>query len=98
MKGSFRDMQTMRERRSDDSVVSIMLRRVNSIFINDVTSEQILSAVRTFPDGVFRFIDREGIKSCAILVLKIGELEEIVGIMFVNYRTKKPSILKNKIL
>ncbi len=44
----------------------------------------ILSAPRT--DGASRFIDREKIKSCAVLVMRPSVDGEVAGLLFVNFR------------
>jgi GAF domain-containing protein len=88
MKGSFWQPESMQKHLCPDDVVWKILGARESLFISDVSHEPLLSGPRT--DGVKteRFISREGICSSAVLVLRDRE-GEIVGLMFVNYRTQK---------
>jgi len=84
MTGSFIDDKPMRDKIfSDDAGVRIV-RDGKSHFAEDAREEPLLSGPRT--DGLDRprFVEREGIKSSAGVLLKVED--EIVGVMFVNYR------------
>jgi GAF domain-containing protein len=87
MKGSFRDKASMQTPVYPDAVVWEIVQQGRPCFISDVSREPMLSGRRSDGMDVPRFIEREGIKSSAVTLLGTGEDGEIVGVMFVNYRT-----------
>ena len=68
-----------------DDIVAKVVAKGQSLFISDTAKDEFLSAPRTDNIPRPRFVVREGIKSCAILVLKSPYDDEIVGCLFVNY-------------
>lgn len=89
MKGSFQDRGAMQTQMHPDDIVWEIVRQGQSRFISDVPDEPRLFGTRS--DGVDRprFVEREEVKSSAVMVLRAGETNEIVGLMFVNYRTPR---------
>jgi len=87
MKGSFRDEAFMQAPIDPNAVVWKIVQDGQTRFIPDVSSDLVLSGVRSNGVDRPRFVDREGVRSSAAVVLKTGETDEIVGLMFVNYRT-----------
>ncbi|SPF45231.1 putative Histidine kinase [Candidatus Sulfopaludibacter sp. SbA4] len=53
------------------------------------TSAQKEPALTARDGGVPRFVEREQIQSCAILLLHTGNPSEPVGLMFLNYKTSR---------
>jgi len=84
MTSSFRDEKPMRYKIYPDDIGVRIVRDGESHFADDVWADPLLSGPRT--DGLDRprFVEREGIKSSAGVLLKVED--EIVGVMFVNYR------------
>ena len=84
MTGSFRNETPMRDKIQPDDIGVRIVRDGESHFAEDVWEDPLLSGPRT--DGLDRprFVEREGIKSSAGVLLKVDN--EIVGVMFVNYR------------
>jgi GAF domain-containing protein len=86
MQGDFRDQASMKMQIFADDIVWRIVGEGKSRFISNVRSNKMVSGVRT--DGVkrLRFVEREGIVSSAAIVLRAGDTDEIVGLMFINYR------------
>jgi hypothetical protein len=68
-----------------DDIVAKVVAKGQSLFISDTAKAEFLSAPRTDNIPRPRFVVREGIKSCAVLVLKSAYDDEIVGRLFVNF-------------
>jgi GAF domain-containing protein len=84
MTGSFINETPMRDKVHPDDIVVRIVRDGKSHFAEDAREEPLLSGPRT--DGLDRprFVEREGIKSSAGVLMKVED--GIVGVMFVNYR------------
>jgi GAF domain-containing protein len=84
MTGSFINETPMRHKVNPDDIMVRIVRDGKSRFADDVSEEPLLSGPRT--DGLDRprFVEREEIKSSGGALLKVED--EIVGVMFVNYR------------
>jgi GAF domain-containing protein len=87
MKGSFRDRVSMQLAICPAAIVWEILQDGQTRFISDVSRDPVLSGSRSNGIDKPRFVEREGIKSSAVVVLKAGQAGEIVGLLFVNYRT-----------
>jgi GAF domain-containing protein/signal transduction histidine kinase len=87
VKGTFRDRDAMQLQKDPDSVVWNVMQEGKSRFIEDISRDPMLSEKRNGDVDRPRFVEREEIKSSAHIVLRAGEADEIVGLMFVNYRT-----------
>ena len=85
MKGFFREPDSMHTPTRPDDIVWKLVQQGQSRFVEDVSWDPVFSGTDD-PTRRTRFIDREGIKSCAALVLKPGQGNEIVGCVFINYR------------
>ena len=84
MTGSFINETPMRDKVNPDDIVVRIVRDGESHFAEDVWEEPLLSGPRKDELDRPRFVEREGIKSSAGVLLKMKD--EIVGVMFVNYR------------
>ena len=82
--GQFIDPASMKMDLRPDDILFEFVKHGVSQFIVDVHKHPVLAAPRE--SGEPRFIDREKVKSCAVLVLRSGEVGEIVGLLFVNFR------------
>jgi GAF domain-containing protein len=71
--------------RPDKTLVEFV-RHGASQFIIDVLRHRQPDLATSLLNGVARFVEREAIESCAVLVLRPSELSEISGLLFVNYR------------
>lgn len=91
--GEIWNQNVMRTEVFPDDVPAVMVRNRQSGFYPDVREKDFLTGEVTRPDVAprARFIDREGIESMATLLLPYraieDENEEVVGVMFANYRT-----------
>ena len=83
--GCFRALSSLRYEISQGDILSQLIENGESFFEPDVTSHPILGKSRE--DGNPRFAVREGIRSCAALILKLEESKEVVGLLFVNFRS-----------
>ena len=61
-----------------------LLMHGGSRFMVDTSKHPLFAALSK--SGKPRFIDRERVTSCAVLVLRASEVGEIVGLLFVNFR------------
>jgi GAF domain-containing protein len=82
--GQFLNPASVRENVSPDPILFEFVKHGASQFIVDAHKHSVLAAPSD--SGQPRFIDREKVKSCAVLVLRSGEKGEIVGLLFVNFR------------
>ena len=71
--------------RADETLVEFVRHRASQ-FIVDVYGHQQPDLATPPRNGGPRFVEREGIKSCAVLVLRPTELADISGLLFVNFR------------
>jgi signal transduction histidine kinase len=91
--GSIGDRLPMRRKVYPHDVPWTVVKERRSGFYADVHSEDFLTREVQRPGDVLRprFVDREGIKSMAALLLPFRaadvEGEEVVGVMFANYRS-----------
>jgi GAF domain-containing protein len=75
------------EQYSEKNVISNLIKNNRDVFATDVKRSKILSSRDKRVEHSSRmigFTDREMIKSCAAILLKVRR--ELVGIMFINYR------------
>lgn len=89
--GRLRNEKKMRtEVREDDAPILLVKRGENLYESRDVEGNAILNhpGRRRPESGKAYFAAREGVKACAGVLLKVGE--EIVGVMFINYRRAHP--------
>jgi GAF domain-containing protein/signal transduction histidine kinase len=84
-KGRFERPALMRMQVNPDDIVHRIVAKGESRFISDVDREPFLRQPRADQIERVRFVEREGIKSCAILILKSPYDAEIVGCLFANY-------------
>jgi GAF domain-containing protein len=84
MDGQFLDPASMDANLTHDFMLFQLKQYGASQYIVDVHQHKVLAAPSESAGP--RFIDREKVKSCAVLVLRAGEAGEIVGLMFVNFR------------
>ena len=68
-----------------DKVLLEFVKSEKSQYIVDVSKHKKPNLGAPFGEGSPRFVDREGIKSCAVLVLRGGEGRDVVGLLFVNF-------------
>ena len=87
IKGSFYDEAHMHLPISSESVVWSVLRKGESEFIPDVINSPPSLSGKIRAGEKQRFVEREDIVSSAHLVLIDEGTKEIVGLMFVNYRS-----------
>jgi signal transduction histidine kinase len=92
--GQINDPGSMKRKVYTKDVPWIVVHERKSDFYSDVAGEEFLSG-EVYREGEKlrpRFIEREGIKSMATLLLPYHAFEEksqeVVGVMFVNYRTR----------
>jgi len=85
MKGRFERPDLMRMEVRPDDIVARVIADGESRFFPDAENAPFLKEPRTDQIPQVRFVEREGIKSCAILVLRSLYDDEIVGCLFVNY-------------
>jgi len=71
---------------SRDKTLLEFVRLGASQFIVDVRKHQTPDLANSFQNGQPRFVDREQVKSCAVLILRSSEVGEVVGLLFVNFR------------
>jgi signal transduction histidine kinase len=88
VEGDLRNTARLRLSVQQDDAVHEIIEHTEPRFISDVQEVAILSAARKGQSREDRFVNREGIGSCMILVLKDAE-DEKVGCLFVNYRDRK---------
>jgi GAF domain-containing protein len=75
-----------------NSAPTLLLRNAENVYADDVRLHPILSPKRDFDNLRPSFVSRERVKSAAALILKARTTDlrkrqnEIVGIMFINYR------------
>jgi GAF domain-containing protein len=86
MPGSFRDENSMLTQIRPDDIVWRAVKQDEPIFSDDVRGNPALCGARTDGTDKPRFVEREGIRSSAILALRSDA--ESVGVMFVNYRSE----------
>jgi signal transduction histidine kinase len=86
MAGTFSSPQLMHTQIEPGDAVWKLVETGASLFVADTQTDGFLSGPRTDNLDQPRFVDREKIRSLAVLTLKAGELNETVGLMFVNYR------------
>jgi GAF domain-containing protein/two-component sensor histidine kinase len=90
--GDIRDTAPTRGKIHKGDVPRTMVERRESGFYSDVHKYEFLTCDVSRPDEMprKRFVDREGIKSVAALLLPFrateDKSEEVVGVMFANYR------------
>jgi GAF domain-containing protein len=89
MRGKFRDQSSMVTQIAPDAVVWKVVRGGRSRFITNALNEPMLSTTSKDNFNGPRFVEREGIRSCAAVVLRTEETDEIAGLMFVNYCTPR---------
>src|SRR5260370_3543645 len=71
---------------SNESIVWGVVEGGQSRFMRHVPERERTPETENSATNRRRFVEREGIKSSAVLVLKAGESREIVGLRFANYR------------
>ena len=86
MKGSFRHPKSMHTPTNPNDIIWNLVGHGRSVFLSDVSQNPEFSGTAD-PAGRSRFVEREGIKSSAAIILRQGEGREIVGCLFINYRT-----------
>ena len=84
--GQFLDAASMKTELSPDDILFEFVKRGVSQFIPDVHKHKEPDLARPGTNGKPRFIEREKVRSCAVLVLRSVEAGEIVGLLFVNFR------------
>ena len=84
--GHFMDTASMKTDLSPDDTPFEFVKRAVSQFIVDVHKHKDPEMAAPGKNGKMRFVEREKVKSCAVLVLRAGEGGEIVGLLFVNFR------------
>jgi signal transduction histidine kinase/transcriptional regulator with GAF, ATPase, and Fis domain len=89
MAGAFVNFQLMKTQIEPGDIIWKIVDQEESLFISDAQNEPMITGPRV--DGLTqaRFVQREKILSLAALVLKGGPENEIVGLMFVNYRHQR---------
>jgi len=91
--GFFKHLEELSGPLPGDGVASHVVRvRKASLFASDVNHPDYRDLLVAPREGRKRFVVREGIVSCAVLLLQ--DENDIVGTMFVNYR--KPQSFENK--
>ncbi len=85
MRGAFQDKDALTGTLDLDSVAWKIVQGGQSRLIRRVSDEPIISGKRLDNPDRKRFVEREDVKSTAILILRAQETREIVGLMFVNY-------------
>ena len=88
MKGFFREPKSMRTPTRPDDIVWRLIQQGEPLFVADVSQDPVFAGAND-PSRKTRFIEREGIKSCAAMVLRQGRGQEIVGCLFINYRSAR---------
>jgi GAF domain-containing protein len=84
MEGDFLAPPPLKLKVRPDDMLFKIIRAGTSQFIFDAPGHPLLCEAET-TDGA-RFVERQAVRSCAILVLRPGGAEEIVGLTFVNFR------------
>lgn len=87
--GRFLDEVSLQGKIHPSSVLWRMVQEGISYFEPDTRANPLLSGHDEVDSRRQRFVEREEIVSTAALVLRAKEKEEIVGLMFVNYRTAR---------
>ena len=87
MCGSLRDREAMLTPIDSNTAVWHIVREQGSRFVIDSSSDPLLTDTGPTVTARPRFVQREGIRSTAAVPLVIGDSDQIVGVMFVNYRT-----------
>lgn len=88
--GKLRDPQPLGPKVYEDDIPALLVRAGESYYADDVTTDPFLATVsstveaRDGQPSRFRFIEREGIRSSAGVLLRAEG--ENVGVMFINYR------------
>ncbi len=83
--GQFMDPASIKVDLSPDDIAFEFVKRGMSQFIVDVREQHELDLATPRKSGKQRFVGREQVKSCAVLVLKSSELGEVVGLLYVNF-------------
>ncbi len=92
--GSLNDRNAMRRKIYPGDVPWTVVKERRPGFYVDINEEEFLTREvrRPGPRPKLRFVEREGIKSVAALLLPFraaeSKLEEVVGVMFANYKTR----------
>jgi len=86
MDGHFEDPDAMNTDLSPEDSPFEFVKRGRSQFIPDVYQHKEPALVSPSSQGRRRFVEREGVKSCAALVLRSAEAGGVVGLLFVNFR------------
>jgi GAF domain-containing protein len=89
MAGSFTHPDAMAGKTNPDDIQWHLVETGRSQFITDVSPEEFLPEDGKDSAWRLKFFTREGIKSCAMAVLRAGVVGEVVGVMFINYRTPR---------
>jgi GAF domain-containing protein len=84
--GQFLDAASMKTELSPDDTPFQFVKRGQSQFIADVHKHKEPDLAGARADDQPRFIQRERVQSCAVLILRSAEAGEIVGLLFVNFR------------
>ena len=88
MAGKFLNPHEMRDRlSSNDTVIRKMIDQKSNIhYISNINSDRLFSKRKGKIKYGKRFTEREKIDSCVILKLLGGRGDEVLGLLFVNYR------------
>ena len=84
--GQFIDPAAIKMDLSPDDTPFEFVKRGVSQFIVDVHKHKEPDLAAPGKSGEPGFVEREKVKSCAVLILRSGEMGEIVGLIFVNFR------------
>lgn len=87
--GKFDNKEVMATEVHRDDVVSKIVLEGRTRFFSDADTNPFLRQARADEIARPRFVDREGIKSCAVLLLKSPYDSEIVGCLFANHEERK---------
>ena len=84
MDGQFLDPGSIEVKTRPDDMLFHFVKEKTSAFIANANDHPALGAPSD--DSKPRFIDREEVKSCAVLVLRPEDTDKVVGLIFVNFR------------
>jgi GAF domain-containing protein len=87
--GRFEKPREMDTDVQDDDIVRKVVAEGRSRFISDAASNPFLRQPRTDAIPRPRFVERERVESCAILILRSPYDGEIVGCLFANYDVRR---------